>query len=651
MTGKKKDSSGVQPAGKKTNWFLDIMGFHKSSLYIKRYQQDDNVRSSIYMSSIVVGLETFMLLRYIYGYVMFPGKYDSSPSAFFENTKNYWLFLIAGFAMLVYGILYLSGKIKKSDIVSSTVITGFAAVCLYFGVLISFEDFQSGNMFVCFLTMVLFVACLLIWRPYISILLLTIIATGFVWFVNNNAFSDVTGERIKINSADLMNYIMFFITVTMITISIYHQRRRVAVEAEKIYVRSITDDLTGIPNMDSFAEGATEYCKKHKDYIYLFFNIENFKTYNDQLGFNKGNKFLVDLGQLISQNFEGYPYARQGDDHFVALVGKDYMDRITKVREGLSHIKDYEGYIELKVGGFAPSEKSMTPHACIDKARYAAGMIKNRADKFFCEYDEKLDKSFRQRSYVLNNIDRAIRKGFIKVYYQPVMDSKDNRLCGCEALVRWIDPEQGLMPPGAFVSILEESRQIHKLDKCVWELVCRDMSDSLEKGLPVVPVSLNFSRLDFELMDPLGELEALVSQYNIPRDNLHVEITESALTSDDFNLEQYIDMFHEKGYEIWLDDFGSGYSSLNVLKDFKFDLIKLDMLFLRNFGEREESRIILRNIVKMADELGMATLCEGVETNDAVDYLKSIGCGRLQGYFFGKPIPYSEFKGLLQRKD
>ena len=153
---------------------------------------------------------------------------------------------------------------------------------------------------------------------------------------------------------------------------------------------------------------------------------------------------------------------------------------------------------------------------------------------------------------------------------------------------------------------------------------------------------MNFSRLDFELMDAVGELEKLVEKYDIPKEYLHVEITESALTEDVEGLKSAMDRLHRSGYSIWLDDFGSGYSSMNVLKDFRFDLLKIDMEFLKNFSGNENSRKIISTIIELAQKLDMMTLSEGVETQEAVDFLREAGCGRLQGYFYGKPMPYED---------
>ena len=244
-------------------------------------------------------------------------------------------------------------------------------------------------------------------------------------------------------------------------------------------------------------------------------------------------------------------------------------------------------------------------------------------------------------AHVTENIERAIQNGWIRVYYQPVVRSLTEQLCGAESLARWIDPELGFLAPDKFIGALEESGQIHKLDMFMVEQVCSDISDRLKKGLPAVPVSVNFSRLDFEAVDMLGEIEGLVRKYDIPRDYLHIEVTESMIVSDKNLMTKIIEDFRDAGYEVWMDDFGSGYSSLNLLKDYSFDTLKLDMLFLSNFNDK--SKAIMTSTITMAKDIEMMTLAEGVETREQVDFLKGIGCDKLQGYFYGKPLPIDEF--------
>ena len=310
-----------------------------------------------------------------------------------------------------------------------------------------------------------------------------------------------------------------------------------------------------------------------------------------------------------------------------------------------------ESYLDLKVGAYRLNEHTRNPRHAIDRATYALKKIHNDDDTIVNEYTEKMSNEYRLRQFILNNLDRAIEDENIRVFYQPVMWAENETLAGFEALIRWIDPKRGLLSPAAFIPALESSRRIHLLDLCVYEQVCRQIRECLDQGLPVLPVSLNFSRLDFELMDPVAELDRLTEQYNIPKNFLHVEITESAATENVEELKKAMQRLHTSGYAIWLDDFGSGYSSLNVLKDFDIDLLKIDMEFLRNFSGNGNSRNIISSIIALAEKLNMQTLCEGVETQEAVDFLREAGCGRLQGFYYGKPMPYKEILEKIENRE
>lgn len=248
--------------------------------------------------------------------------------------------------------------------------------------------------------------------------------------------------------------------------------------------------------------------------------------------------------------------------------------------------------------------------------------------------------------YIVENIDRAVENRWLKVYYQPVIRSLTGALCSMESLVRWDDPEVGFLNPDQFIRTLELSNQIDKVDRYVVEQVCSDLHDRIQEGKRVVPVSINCSRLDFTLCNMLEVVELAVARYEIPREYIHIEVTESMIASDQTLMSCVIADFKNSGYEVWMDDFGSGYSSLTFLKDYQFDLLKMDMNFLSSFTER--SKKILRSIVIMAKDIGLKTLAEGVETKEELDYLRDIGCGKIQGYYYGKPQPIEEMFAHLE---
>ena len=242
------------------------------------------------------------------------------------------------------------------------------------------------------------------------------------------------------------------------------------------------------------------------------------------------------------------------------------------------------------------------------------------------------------RPYIVAHVDEAVEGGWVVPYYQPVVRTLTGKLCGSEALARWEDPTYGLLMPDKFIPALEDAGLIYKLDCSIVQQVCRQYRESIDAGIPVVPISFNLSRLDFDLCDIFSVIERAVHEYEVPRGMLNIEITETVFGTDPSFMAGMVGKFHDVGYQVWMDDFGSGYSTLNALKDFDFDELKIDMEFLNRFGDK--SKTILASVVDMAKKLGIQTLAEGVETEEHRKYLRRIGCEKMQGYLFGKPMPY-----------
>lgn len=252
------------------------------------------------------------------------------------------------------------------------------------------------------------------------------------------------------------------------------------------------------------------------------------------------------------------------------------------------------------------------------------------------------------KQYILDNFDSALENNYIQPFYQPVIRTISGQLCSFEALARWVDPELGIIGPNEFIPLLEEHRLIHRLDCHIVREVCRQLRRYVDEGKPAVPVSFNLSRLDFLDCDVFQAVDESASAYQVPHDCLHIEITESVAAQQEGLLHEIIERFHADGYQVWMDDFGSGYSSLNMLKDYPFDELKLDMRFLSSFDQR--SRRILTSVIQMAKEIDIHTLAEGVETEEQFTYLRDIGCEKAQGYFFGKPMPWNEAMAALRKK-
>jgi EAL domain-containing protein (putative c-di-GMP-specific phosphodiesterase class I)/GGDEF domain-containing protein len=386
-------------------------------------------------------------------------------------------------------------------------------------------------------------------------------------------------------------------------------------------------------------------------YAIAYFNFVNFKLLNIKRGVAEGDVCLKTIADILKQVYEGAFLSRLSDDHFAVFTEYEGMiEKTQKAQKIFMELYGIQYNVFAKCGiyrfGFTPD---FDVESALSLAKMACDYIKYNLKKNIAEYSESLEQKVNTKEYVIQKIDEALANDWIKVYYQPVIRSLTGNLCGMESLVRWIDPEIGFLPPGNFIPVLEKEHCIHKLDCYVVEKVCQCLHERFSRNLPVVPVSVNFSRLDFIMCDMLEVVEKAVEKYDVPRDYIHIEVTESMIASDEDLMQEVIEKFRKAGYEIWMDDFGSGYSSLTLLKDYHFDMLKLDMRFLTPFTDKAKE--IMRSAISMAKDIGVQTLAEGVETEEQLTFLKEIGCGQIQGYYYGKPEPEKEMFLHLKEKE
>jgi len=619
-------------------------GLDDHSSYVKRFLHQSNMKAAIYMSAIVACIESWMILSLARAGIEGAAAGKERDLLWFFG-HGAWYFVLLGIAVITlrHAIRYVRGKTHDARM-GEVLLAVLAVACLAFGIHYGNNSYLQGEQALAFVTMTLFVFGLLTWKP-IHALVGSVVVFGGFYLLVNSGIAATYGLQV--------NLFTLWISTFVVALSSYHQQVTEAVQAERLELNSERlrqiasyDELTGIPNMHTFNnavgvlfEGIEEFDVK---FSVLFMDLENFKAYNDKYGFVAGDNLLRDVAEGLTQVFANELVARYSDDHFVALCESDVADERAEAAHELVQKLRGDVRLHLKTGIYEPAmrEDIDVSHAC-DMARIACNGIKKHPGVSVAHYDKRLDIAVQRRQHVINNVKRAVAEGWIKVYYQPVVRCADGsgELYGYEALARWDDPEFGLLPPFAFIETLEEVREIDKLDRCIIEQVCRDLRAELDAGKDVVPVSLNFSRLDFELYDVPAFLGEMSAKYDVPSSLLDVEITESALTSQLRELQNNMDTLRNERFSLWLDDFGSGYSSLNVLKDFQFNVLKIDMAFLRGFEDNAKARPILKAIVDLAHGLGMVTLCEGVETREQFEFLASIGCDRAQGYHFGKPDP------------
>ena len=301
----------------------------------------------------------------------------------------------------------------------------------------------------------------------------------------------------------------------------------------------------------------------------------------------------------------------------------------------------------LSFGLYRIDDKTLPVSVMCDRANMALWKAKGNFKNPYCEYDEKMRQQVLKEQKIINAMEMAIQNKEFTLYLQPKYNIEKGTIIGAEALVRWISLENGFISPGDFIPVFENNGFVYEVDKFIWEESCRYLRKWLDEGREVHPISVNVSRID--LYDPklVQHLVDLREKYQLPSQYLELEITESAYTEDPEQIITITRQLREAGFVILMDDFGTGYSSLNMLKDIQIDVLKLDMGFLKSSDYSAKGGNILTAILKMAESLKMQTIAEGVETKEQVEFLKSIGCKYVQGFYYSKPLPVEDFEKLI----
>ena len=404
------------------------------------------------------------------------------------------------------------------------------------------------------------------------------------------------------------------------------------------------DTLTGLLNLAYFFKR----CEIRKPQVFseghqvclLYIDLNGMKYYNHRNGFAEGDKLLKSFAELLTRTFGQEECCHIGADRFaVSAVEEGLADRLHLFFEAA---KQMENQLPVRVGIYSTSLGDVPVTTAYDRAKIACDSIPRTEKSRYKYFTRELLDTDRNRRFIQSGIDRAIAEKHIQVYYQPIVRAVNGRVCDEEALARWIDPERGFMSPAEFIPYLEESGDIYKLDLFILDQVLEKMRRQKEAGLDIVPHSINLSRVDFIACDIVEEIRDRVDEAGVSRNLITIEVTESVVGNNFEFMKRRIAQFQELGFPVWMDDFGSGYSSVEVLQSIRFDLIKFDMSFLRRLNEGDAARIVLTEMMRMAGSLGVDTVCEGVETEEQVNFLREIGCSKLQGYYFCKPIPLEE---------
>ncbi len=421
--------------------------------------------------------------------------------------------------------------------------------------------------------------------------------------------------------------------------------------------RAENDELTGLLNRNAFCRKVDAVVQKNPEnaaagkYAMVYFDVLRFKAINDMFGMAEGDRVLEYVADLIVRLIGEQDLAcRIDSDRFIFFTntcGEELEALIEKLLDGLTAY-NLPFAIACNVGVYVTVGEPVPAVAMMDRAILAQSKIKGSYTVKYNYYTEEMRYDLLSEQEISGIMEGALADKQFLVYYQPQYNHATRSIVGAEALVRWKHPERGLISPGLFIPIFERNGFITKLDLYVFEQVCCFLRKCMDKGLMIIPISSNFSQYDIFQPHFVEKLEELRTKYDVPVKYLRVEITESAIVGGSDRVNEIVKRLRECGYVVEMDDFGSGYSSLNVLREVDLDVIKLDMLFLSEKANNNRGGTIISSIVRMAKWLDMPVIAEGVETMSQADFLKSIGCEYIQGYLYSKPLPEEEFEQLLR---
>lgn len=436
------------------------------------------------------------------------------------------------------------------------------------------------------------------------------------------------------------------------------QEEEVGKRLAQAQVKANIDALTGVKNKHAYLEAEAridrqieEHCQP--PFAIVILDINDLKEINDTSGHQAGDRTIRDACRIICNTFKHSPVFRVGGDEFAVISqGHDY-ENIEKLIGDVSDHNEEAAHTDGVVIACGMSRFDDDPCVAEVFARADQIMYENknalksaRNASNLNNLHAELSEAAATRQYVIENFDTAIQEKWIQVYLQPIIRSVNERVCDVEALARWNDPEKGILPPADFIPALEEAGLIYKLDLYMVEQVLECIKTQTIEGFFVVPHSINLSRSDFDACDIVEEIRTRVDGAGVERDRITIEVTESIVGGDFDFMKQQIERLQKLGFSVWMDDFGSGYSSLDVLQSIKFEAIKFDMSFMRKLDEGEDGKVILTELMRMATSLGVDTVCEGVETESQARFLQEIGCSRLQGFFYSKPIPFETIRRM-----
>lgn len=420
-------------------------------------------------------------------------------------------------------------------------------------------------------------------------------------------------------------------------------------------INDFRDKLTGLYNRETFFIEAEKLIKSHEPeyYILSYLNIEYFSIINEQYRQKTGDRVLLHISECLFEatiKFDGIAARINGDKFAILFPAKEInSEEIEYIHRKMTRLLFLNQQITIRVGRYFVKDLSIPVNVMYDRAILAEFSIQDQYDLHVAEYKDSMRTAMLDEQEIVSSMEKSLRNKEFKVWYQPQYNHATGGLIGAEALVRWIDSKDGhIVPPIKFIPVFEKNGFIYELDKYIWEEVCANLRKWLDEGIKVVPVSVNISRVDLFHDEFINVIQNLLTKYSIPIYLLRLEITESAFSEASDSVVESVKKLIEEGFTVEIDDFGSGYSSLNTLKNVPAQILKLDMKFFNNTDKSGRSGNIIESVVRMAKWIDMEVIAEGVEEQNQADYLKSIGCYYIQGYLYSKPVPLEEYEKIIR---
>lgn len=413
------------------------------------------------------------------------------------------------------------------------------------------------------------------------------------------------------------------------------------------------DQLTGLWNRDYFFEMAAKTLRENPDeeFMMIATDIYRFKLFNEILGTATGDDLLLAFAQAYRVHCRRkWVFSRIAADRFALLIPKaDFQEeKFVQIGHGILERKNYSMKVHCYIGVYEIVDPTLHVDSMYDRAFMAVESMKGDMQKEIAYYQEEILNQRIHETTTLDDLDRALLNDEFVIYLQPQIDLETQRVVSAEALIRWDKPGRGIVFPGEFIPIFENHGMIAKLDYYVWELACRQLAQWKEEGRFDRSIAVNISAKDFYLSDLYESITGLVEKYDVNPSHLKLEITETAFVLDVKKQMELVRKLQKYGFIIEIDDFGSGYSALNSLKDIEVDLLKMDLKFFEKTGDGKRAEKIVSSVIALANDLGMPVIAEGVETKEDVEMLKAAGCQMVQGYYYAKPMPVADFEKYLE---